>query len=66
MEVRGYSYGFVSGLPRMQSDHNSIGEIINHLTKSAHFLPVKKTFSIEKLAKLYVKEIVRLHGNNYF
>ena len=36
--------------------------IIDRLTKSAHFLPIKKTFSMEKLAKLYVKDIVRLHG----
>ena len=36
--------------------------IIYRLTKSAHFLPIKKTSSMEKLAKLYVKDIVRLHG----
>ena len=54
---------FVSGLPRMQFGYDSIWVIINHLTKSSHFLPVKKTFSVEKLAKLYVKDIVRLHGS---
>ncbi|KAL5554208.1 hypothetical protein UlMin_041609 [Ulmus minor] len=32
------------------------------LTKSAHFLPIKITYSLEQLAVLYVKEIVRLHG----
>ena len=36
--------------------------IVDRLTKSAHFLPMKNSDSIEKLAELYVKEIVRLHG----
>ena len=53
---------FVSGLPRMQSGHDSIWVIIDRLTKSAHFLPIKKTSSMEKLAKLYVEDIVKLHG----
>ena len=36
--------------------------IVDRLTKSAHFLPMKNSDSVEKLAELYVKEIVRLHG----
>ena len=36
--------------------------IVGRLTKSAHFLPMKNSDSVEKLAELYVKEIVRLHG----
>ena len=36
--------------------------IVDILTKSAHFIPMKNSDSIEKLAELYVKEIVRLHG----
>ena len=36
--------------------------IVDRLTKLAHFLPMKISDSIEKLAELYVKEIVRLHG----
>ena len=38
--------------------------IVDTLTKSAHFLPMKNSDSIEKLAELYVKEIVRLHGTS--
>ena len=53
---------FVSGLPWTQSGHDSIWVIIDCLTKSAHFLPIKKTSSMEKLAKLYVKDIVRLYS----
>ena len=35
---------------------------MDRLTKSAHFLPCKTTHSLQKLAKIYVSEIVRLHG----
>ena len=53
---------FVVGLPRCQSGYDAIWVIVDRLTKSAHFLPMKNSDSVEKLAKLYVKEIVRLHG----
>ncbi|GKE07024.1 putative reverse transcriptase domain-containing protein [Tanacetum coccineum] len=53
---------FVSGLPRMPSGYDSIWVIVDRLTKSAHFLPMKKTDSIEKLAQLYLKEIICKHG----
>ena len=53
---------FVSGFPRMQSGYDCIWVIVDRLTKSTHFLPVKKTFSMERLARLYVDDIVRLHG----
>ena len=53
---------FVVGLPRCQSGYDAIWVIVDRLTKSAHFLPMKNSDSIEKLAELYVKEIVRLHG----
>ncbi|GJV38229.1 putative reverse transcriptase domain-containing protein [Tanacetum coccineum] len=49
---------FVSGLPRTPSGYDSIWVIVDRLTKSAHFLPMKKTDGIEKLAQLYLKEIV--------
>ena len=53
---------FVVGLPRCQSGYDAIWVIVDRLVKSTHFLPMKNSDSIEKLAKLYVKEIVRLHG----
>nr|GEW87952.1 putative reverse transcriptase domain-containing protein [Tanacetum cinerariifolium] len=53
---------FVTGLPRTPSGYDLIWVIVDRLTKSAHFLPKKKTDSIEKLAKLYLKEIVCRHG----
>ena len=53
---------FVTGLPRTQKQHDAIWVIVDRLTKSAHFLPVNVEDSLEKLAQLYVDEIVRLHG----
>ena len=53
---------FLVGLPRCQSGYDVIWVIVDRLTKSAHFLPMKNCDSIEKLVELYVKEIVRLHG----
>ncbi|GJV24335.1 putative reverse transcriptase domain-containing protein [Tanacetum coccineum] len=49
---------FVSGLPRTPSGYDTIWVIVDRLTKSAHFLPMKKTDIIEKLTQLYLKEIV--------
>ncbi|XP_071928106.1 uncharacterized protein [Coffea arabica] len=53
---------FVSGLPRTQKGHDAIRVIVDRLTKSAHFLPINMKYSLEKLAQLYIDEIVRLHG----
>ncbi|GJW85116.1 putative reverse transcriptase domain-containing protein [Tanacetum coccineum] len=44
------------------SGYDSIWVIVDRLTKSAHFLPMKKTNSMEKLTQLYLKEIVCRHG----
>ena len=57
---------FVTGLPRTQRQHDAIWVIVDRLTKSAHFFPVNVEDSLEKLAQLYVDEIVRLHGGSSF
>ncbi|GJW04179.1 hypothetical protein Tco_1563035 [Tanacetum coccineum] len=54
---------FVSGLPRTPSGYDTIWVIVDRLTKSAHFLPIKKTDSMEKLTRLYLKEIEALGTN---
>ena len=36
--------------------------IVDQLTKSAHFLLVKVSYSLDKLAEIYIREVVRLHG----
>ena len=53
---------FVIRLPRTLGGNNAIWVIVDRLTKSAHFLPMKVKFSMDRLASLYVKEIVRMHG----
>ncbi|GJV29096.1 putative reverse transcriptase domain-containing protein [Tanacetum coccineum] len=53
---------FVTGLPRTSSGYDSIWLIVDRLTKSAYFLPMKKTDSMEKLTRLYLKEVVCTHG----
>ena len=53
---------FVSGLPKSKKGHDAIWVIVDRLTKSSLFLPMKMGDSVEKLAQLYIKEVVRLHG----
>ena len=53
---------FVSGLPRTKNNHDSIWVIVDRLTKSAHFIPILTTYSMDRLAELYTQNIVRLHG----
>ena len=53
---------FVSGLPLSASKKDAIWVVVDRLTKSAHFIPVRTDFSLDKLAELYVSQIVRLHG----
>ena len=53
---------FVSGFPLTQKKHDYVWIIVDKLTKSTHFLPVRLDYSMDRLAKLYVNEIVKLHG----
>ena len=53
---------FVGGLPRTSSGYNAIWIIVDRLTKTAHFLPIKKTYSTDKFGRLYFNQIVSLHG----
>ena len=53
---------FVTGLPRTLKGHNAVYVIVDRLTKSAHFLPIRWGSSLEQLAEKYMSEIVRLHG----
>ena len=53
---------FVFGLPRTQAGYNAIWVIVDRFTKSAHFLAIRNNFPLDRLAKLYLSEIVKLHG----
>ena len=52
---------FVVSLPCFQADYNVIWVIVNRLTKSTHFLVIRNNFTLDRLAKLYIDEIVKLH-----
>ncbi|GJR51216.1 putative reverse transcriptase domain-containing protein [Tanacetum coccineum] len=53
---------FVMKLPRISSGHDAIWVIIDRLTKSAHFLPMREDYKMDRLARLYLNEIVARHG----
>ncbi|GKD27122.1 putative reverse transcriptase domain-containing protein, partial [Tanacetum coccineum] len=53
---------FVTKLPKMANGYDTIWVIIDRLTKSAHFLPMRENDPMEKLMKLYMKEVVTRHG----
>ena len=53
---------FLMGLPRTQSKNDAVWVVVDRLTKSAHFLPIQEKFPVGRLAKIYIKEVVRLHG----
>jgi transposase InsO family protein len=53
---------FIVGLPHTQAVYDSMWVIVDCLTKVIHFIPIKTTYSGDKLAKLYMSRIVGLHG----
>ncbi|GJZ92160.1 putative reverse transcriptase domain-containing protein [Tanacetum coccineum] len=53
---------FVTKLPKTSTGHDAIWVIVDRLTKSAHFIPIRATDSMETLTRLYIKEIVSRHG----
>ena len=53
---------FVTRLPRTSRKHDAMWVTVDRLTKSAHFLNVRMTFILEEFFRLYIREIVRLHG----
>nr|GEW95996.1 putative reverse transcriptase domain-containing protein [Tanacetum cinerariifolium] len=48
--------------PRTRSGHDSIWVIVDRLTKSVHFLAIREDYKTEKLARLYINEIIARHG----
>lgn len=53
---------FITKLPKTSGGYNAIWVIVDRLTKSAHFIPIRETYSMDQLTRLYVKEIVSKHG----
>nr|GEV21632.1 reverse transcriptase domain-containing protein [Tanacetum cinerariifolium] len=53
---------FVIKIPKTSNEHETIWVIVDHLTKSTHFIPTRETDSMETLTRLYIIEIVSQHG----
>ncbi|GJZ79269.1 putative reverse transcriptase domain-containing protein, partial [Tanacetum coccineum] len=62
LKWEGIAMDFVTKLPRTSSGHDTIWVIVDRLTKSAHFLPMCEDYRMERLARLYLNEIVARHG----
>ena len=53
---------FMVGLLRTSEGYDAICAEVNRLTKSVRFVPIKVTYSMERLAEIYIANMVRLHG----
>ncbi|GJY95981.1 putative reverse transcriptase domain-containing protein [Tanacetum coccineum] len=62
MEMEGIAMDFMTKLPRTNSGYDIIQVIVDGLTKSAYFLPMREDYKMERLARLYLNEIVARHG----
>lgn len=61
VEVRACHNGFFMGLPRTQRGNDAIWVVVDRLTKSTHFVPMRTSDSVDYLAELYIRDIMRLH-----
>lgn len=62
MEMGAVTIDFLYGLPRTRDGHDGVLVIADRLTKTTRFLPIKAIYILDKLAKLYIDEIVSLYG----
>ncbi|GJV31259.1 putative reverse transcriptase domain-containing protein [Tanacetum coccineum] len=53
---------FITKLPKTGNGNDAIWVIVDRLTKSAHFLPIREDFKMDRLARLYLNEILARHG----
>jgi hypothetical protein len=53
---------FITKLPRIMEQHDSIMVVVDKLTKETRFIPVKTTQKVENIVEIYMKEVPRLHG----
>ncbi|GKB94430.1 putative reverse transcriptase domain-containing protein, partial [Tanacetum coccineum] len=61
-EIATYVMDFITKLQKMSTGQDTIWVIVDRLTKSAHFLPMKENNSMDKLTRLYLKKVVTRHG----
>lgn len=53
---------FVTSFPKTTKGYDSIWVVVDRLTKSAHFIPIRINYNLQKLAKMYIEKMVSLHG----
>ncbi|KAF8051006.1 hypothetical protein N665_1827s0001 [Sinapis alba] len=53
---------FVTGFPTTRNQKDAVWVVVDRLTKSAHFLPSRKVDGVDQIVRIYMDEIVRLHG----
>ena len=53
---------FITGLSMTWRQHDSIMVVVDKLKKASHFISVKSTYKTDAIAKIFMKEIFRLHG----
>ena len=53
---------FITSLPKIKKQNDSIFVVIDKLSKAAHFIPVKSTYKAMNIVDIFLKEIFRLHG----
>nr|GEY53139.1 reverse transcriptase domain-containing protein [Tanacetum cinerariifolium] len=61
MNIEKITMDFITKLPKITHGYDTIWVIVDHLTKSAHFLPMRENDLMEKLMKHYMKEVVTRH-----
>ncbi|GJV71626.1 putative reverse transcriptase domain-containing protein [Tanacetum coccineum] len=62
VEYEKITMDLVTKFPRSSGGYDAIWVIVDRLTKSAHFLPIREDYKMEKLARIYINEIVARHG----
>ena len=53
---------FITGLPRTPKNHDTIWVVVDKMSKTAHFIPIKMYFKLDTLNRLSISQIVSLHG----
>ena len=56
------SMDFITGLPMIVKQHDFIMVVVDKLSKSSHFIPIKSTYKTNVIANIFMREIFGLHG----
>ena len=56
------SMDFITGLPLTSQTHNLILALMDKLTKRAHFIPIRDTYEVANIARVFINAIIRFHG----